>query len=183
MAETTEEEARTSGSVSPESTEGAGKDSADPAGGTTEKGGRGDRAGFIVACAVLVVCLGLVLYGVLGTEDGTGDDEPKVPTAAVTYEVTGEGSVDVSYLGRSEKGTATVEKNVELPWKKTVQVPLGRPPTVGIVLDAEGGQARCALAIRGKHVQSSTASGSYGRATCAGELPAPPSTDPPADNG
>ncbi|MBC9717162.1 hypothetical protein H9Y04_32000 [Streptomyces sp. TRM66268-LWL] len=103
--------------------------------------------------------------------------ERKVPTAAVTYEVSGKGKVEITYLARSEAGRASIAKDVELPWKKTVQVPLGKPPTVYIVLDEQGGQVRCALAIRGKHVQSATASGTYGRATCRGELPAPAPTE------
>ncbi|MEV5931614.1 hypothetical protein ACIQCD_22145 [Streptomyces sp. NPDC093250] len=55
--------------------------------------------------------------------------------------------------------------------KRTVRVPLGEAPTVAVVLGEKGGQAGCTLAIRGKHVQRATASGAYGRATCAGELP------------
>jgi hypothetical protein len=136
----------------------------------------GDRSAFVVGGVALAACLGLVLFGVLS---GLGEeDKPQrhVPTAAVTYEVSGEGRVEVSYLARSEEGRATVEKDVELPWKKTVQVPLGKPPTVNIVLDGKGGRARCSLAVRGRHVQSATASGAYGRATCAGELPTPQRT-------
>jgi hypothetical protein len=60
-----------------------------------------------------------------------------------------------------------------LPWRQTVDVPLGKDPIVSIVLGEKGGQARCALAIRGQHVQSATASGRFGRATCTGTLPAP----------
>lgn len=145
-----------------------------PAGESTDKRRGGDRAGFIAAGAILVVCLGFVLYGVLGTGSDTRPERPKTPTAAVTYRITGEGNVDVSYLARSEEGKATVEKDIELPWEKTVQVPLGQPPTLSIVLDGKGGQARCALAVRGAHVQSATASGTYGRATCAGERLAEP---------
>lgn len=131
------------------------------------------RPVLIAACAALAACVGLVVYGAM---DGEEKPERKAPTASVTYEVTGEGEVEVSYLARSEEGRATVAKDVELPWKKTVSVPLGKPPTVNIVLDEKGGQVRCALAIRGKHVQSATASGTYGRATCSGELPAPAPT-------
>ncbi|MGP4083487.1 hypothetical protein [Streptomyces sp. KR55] len=145
--------------------------------GEQEKPDDGDRSALVIGGAILAACLGLVLFGVLGGFGEENKPERKVPTAAVTYEVTGEGQVEVSYLARSEQGEATVEKNVELPWKKTVQVPLGQPPTVNIVLDGEGGQARCTLAIRGQHVQSATASGTYGRATCTGELPAPERTD------
>ncbi|MFF4209591.1 hypothetical protein ACFYZE_09620 [Streptomyces sp. NPDC001796] len=43
-------------------------------------------------------------------------------------------------------------------------------PVVSVVLGEQGGQARCSLAIRGRHVQSATASGEFGRATCSGEL-------------
>ncbi|WP_405806580.1 hypothetical protein OG729_15415 [Streptomyces sp. NBC_00210] len=138
-----------------------------------EKGGadaRPDRRGLVIAAVVLLACGGLVGYGFLNTPE-----KPKpraVPTAEVTYEVTGSGTAELSYLARSESGEATVEKGVTLPWKKTVQVPLGKAPTVALVLDGKGGQASCTLAIRGKHVQRATASGNFGRATCTGELPA-----------
>jgi len=134
-----------------------------------EKGG-GGRAGAAIAAVLLLACGGLVGYGVLNTEDGP--KSPTTPAAEVTYEVTGEGPVEISYLARSEDGAATVVRDVELPWKKTVQVPLGKAPTVAIVLGEKGGQAACTLAIRGKHVQRATAMGEFGRATCAGELPA-----------
>lgn len=127
-----------------------------------------------VGAALLAACAGLALYGVLDTEEKTA--EPTPPTASVTYEVTGEGTADLTYQARSEAGTAVVVHRVPLPWKKTVRVPLGRPPIVTITLDAKGGQARCALAVRGRHVQTATAYGSYGRATCQGALPAPENT-------
>ncbi|MER6115196.1 hypothetical protein [Streptomyces sp. NPDC001743] len=110
----------------------------------------------------------------LDTEEKSA--EPKLPTASVTYEVTGEGTADLTYQARSESGTAVVARRVSLPWKKAVRVPLGKPPIVTITLDAKGGQARCALAVRGRHVQTATAYGSYGRATCQGELPTPENT-------
>lgn len=86
----------------------------------------------------------------------------------MTCEVTGEGTVEISYLARSESGSATVVKDAALPLKKTVQVPLDKDPTVAIVLGDRGGQASCTLAVRGAHVQRATASGTYGRATCSG---------------
>ncbi|MFC8897250.1 hypothetical protein [Streptomyces cinereoruber] len=131
--------------------------------------GSPDRRGLLVAGIVLLACLGLVGYGMLDTEE---PPKPRaVPTAEVTYKVTGTGTAEISYLARSEDGTATVEKDVTLPWKKSVQAPLGKVPTVVVVLDGKGGQAACTLAIRGKHVQRATATGKYGRATCTGELP------------
>ncbi|MFG3126527.1 hypothetical protein [Streptomyces tendae] len=156
--------------------ETSGKDPATTTGDSAEKCHGGDRPAFVAAGVVVIACLGLVLYGILGTEDDAAPEQQKTPTAAVTYEVAGEGNVEVSYLSRGNKGRATVETDVELPWKKTVHVPLGKRPTISILLDGGGGQARCVLAIRGKHVQGATASGAYGRATCAGELPAPPRT-------
>ncbi|MFI7089664.1 hypothetical protein ACIBUR_39520 [Streptomyces anulatus] len=138
----------------------------------TERGnaeGFPDRRGFLIAGIVLLACFGLVGYGVLST-----DEQPKpraAPTALVTYEVTGSATAEISYLARSEAGTATVEKAVTLPWKKSVQVPLGKAPTVAVILDGKGGQAACTLAIRGKHVQRATAMGEFGRATCTGDLP------------
>ncbi|MFF3333069.1 hypothetical protein ACFYWX_26535 [Streptomyces sp. NPDC002888] len=55
-------------------------------------------------------------------------------------------------------------------------MPLGRDPIVSIVLGEQGGQARCTLGVRGHHVQSATATGTFGRATCAGTLPGPDTT-------
>ncbi|WP_432071976.1 hypothetical protein [Streptomyces wuyuanensis] len=120
--------------------------------------------------AVLLASGGLVGYGVLNAKV-----QPKpraVPTAEVTYEVTGTGTAEVAYLARSGYGTATVEKGVTLPWKKSVEVPLGKAPSVAVVLDEKGGRASCTLAVRGQHVQRATAMGEFGRATCSGELPA-----------
>ncbi|MFE0802558.1 hypothetical protein [Streptomyces sp. NPDC058812] len=153
--------------------ETSAKEPAATTGDSAEKRHGGDRSAYVAAGAVVAACLSLVLYGILGTEDDAAPEQQKTPTAAVTYEVAGEGSVEVSYLAHGSEGRAKVETDVEMPWKKTVHVPLGKRPTISILLDGEGGQARCLLAIRGEHVQGATASGAYGRATCAGELPAP----------
>lgn len=129
---------------------------------------RADRRSLAIAFVVLIACGGLIGYGILNTPEKP--QSRAVPTAEVTYEVSGKGTAELSYLARSESGGATVEKGVTLPWRKTVQVPVGEAPSVNIVLDQEGGQASCTLAIRGKHVQRATAFGEYGRATCTGEL-------------
>jgi hypothetical protein len=137
-------------------------------------GRRSDRSVLVIAAAALAACAGLVLYGVLAPEN-----KPKpraVPSAEVTYEVTGSGTVDISYRAPGTSGNpdkSATATGVQLPWKKTVRVPLGKDPIVSITLGEKGSRARCALAIRGKHVQSSTASGRFGRATCSGPLPAP----------
>ncbi|WP_314618161.1 hypothetical protein [Streptomyces stackebrandtii] len=129
--------------------------------------GSPDRRGLLVAGIVLLACLGLAGYGMLDT-----DEQPKprvAPTVEVMYEVTGTGTAEISYAARSEDGMDTVEKDVTLPWRKSVRAPLGKAPTVAVVLDGKGGQAACTLAIRGKHVQRATATGEFGRATCSGE--------------
>lgn len=128
-----------------------------------------DRRGLLIAGVTLLACFGLVSYGMFSTEE---PPKPQaVPTAEVTYEVTGSGTAEISYLSRSEAGTATVENGVMLPWRKSVLVPLGKAPTVAVVLDGKGGKAACTLAIRGKYIQRATAMGVFGRATCTGELP------------
>ncbi|MBT2423169.1 hypothetical protein J7F01_04540 [Streptomyces sp. ISL-22] len=129
-----------------------------------------------MAGAALAACAGLVAYGILDT--GPSDDRPerRTPTASVTYEVTGQGAADITYQARSETGKATVVEAATLPWRKTVDVPVGQDPIVSIVLTEQGGQARCTLAIRGRHVQTATATGTFGRATCAGALPTPAGT-------
>lgn len=183
-AQTDESADRPDDSV-PGNPENAPADSTDSADGETGKGKgkatseRGmDRRVVAVAAALVLACAGLVGYGVLNT--GNEPEEQAAPTAEVTYEVRGEGTADITYLARSEAGKATIASDVTLPWKKTVEVPLGEEPTVSILLGEEGGEASCALAIRGRHVQRSTAFGSYGRATCSGALPAPESAAEPA---
>lgn len=154
------------------------KEHEEPKNSKSSKSSKGvDRRG-IAVCAVLVAaCAGLVLYGVLDT-----DEKPArhVPTASVTYEVSGEGTADLTWQARSESGKAVAARGVTLPWKKTVRVPLGKPPIVTITLGEKGGRASCQLAIRGKHVQTATAYGKFGRATCQGELPAPEVSESPA---
>ncbi|MFG2886300.1 hypothetical protein ACGFYV_29035 [Streptomyces sp. NPDC048297] len=142
-----------------------------------------DRTGLLIGAALLAVCTGLVLYGVLDSEDKPA--RPSAPTAAVTYEVTGDGTADIAYQGSSGAGTATVDHAVTLPWKKTVHVPLGRPPLVSITLGEKGGQASCSLAVRGNHVQTASAYGRFGRATCQAELPSatPAQSESEAESG
>ncbi|MEU1333099.1 hypothetical protein [Streptomyces sp. NPDC005865] len=127
-----------------------------------------DRRVVVVGTALLGVCAGFVAYGFLGGDD---PERRSVPTTAVTYRVTGTGTVAVSYLARSESNSATVETGVALPWRRTVRVPLGKDPAVSVQLGKRGGEASCTLAIRGEHQGRATASGSYGRATCTAELP------------
>ncbi|MFB7711382.1 hypothetical protein [Streptomyces sp. NPDC056105] len=160
-------------------TEGAkeAKSSDEAKNAAAARNGKGvDRRGLAACGVLLAACAGLVLYGVLDTEE---KPEHHVPTASVTYEVDGEGSADLTYQARSEAGTAVAVRKVSLPWKKTVRVPLGKPPIVTITLGEKGGRVSCQLAIRGRHVQTATAFGKYGRATCQGELPAPEASESP----
>lgn len=142
-----------------------------------------DRRGIAVAAVLLLACAGLITYGVLDTGADKAGGKTAVPTAAVTYEVLGEGAADISYRGDGTDGRADVVKNAELPWKKTVNVPLGTSPIVNITLGEKGGEASCTLAVRGKHVQRSTASGAFGRSTCTAELPAPEPSAPAENSG
>lgn len=152
--------------------------SGEPVAATPSLFRRADRSGLIAAGAALAACGGLVLYGVLDPDESDKKPEHRTPTASVTYEVSGQGTADITFQARSEAGKATVVKAAVLPWRKTVDVPLGKDPTVSITLGEKGGQARCTLAIRGHHVQSATASGTFGRATCTGALPTSPATTP-----
>ncbi|MFB6780993.1 MmpS family transport accessory protein [Streptomyces sp. NPDC056352] len=128
-----------------------------------------DRRGIAVAAALLLACGALITYGILDAGNEQADKESTVPTAAVTYEVLGEGAADISYRGDGKGDRANVVKNAELPWKKTVNVPLGTSPAINVTLGEQGGEATCTLAVRGKHVQRATASGTFGRSTCTSE--------------
>ncbi|MBC9731549.1 hypothetical protein H8R17_45275 [Streptomyces sp. TRM68367] len=118
----------------------------------------------------------MVVYGLLDTTGGNDNGKGQhrtTPTAPVTYEVTGTGTADLTYQARNQAGKATVVHHAHLPWRTTVDVPVGHDPTISIILGKKGGNARCTLAIRSHHVQSATATGAHGRATCSGVLPTP----------
>ncbi|WP_353940945.1 hypothetical protein ABII15_04415 [Streptomyces sp. HUAS MG91] len=100
------------------------------------KSPRVDRRGVTAAVALLAACAGLVAYEVLDTPE---TPQRHVPTASVTYEVTGEGTADLTYQARDESGKAVTVHGAELPWRKTVRVPLGKPPVVTVALDGKGG--------------------------------------------
>jgi hypothetical protein len=155
---TTQEPTDPEQSEQPETPETAGKAARRP-----------DRRGIAVAAALLLACVALITYGILNTGNKQADKESTAPTAAVTYEVLGEGAADISYRGDGQGDRANVVKNAELPWKKTVNVPLGTSPVINVTLDEKGGEATCTLAVRGKHVQRATASGTFGRSTCTSE--------------
>lgn len=137
-----------------------------------EPGAAPDRRALGIAAAVVAACGGLVLYGVLHTQDKPA--KPAAPTAAVTYEVTGEGKADIAYESGGKR--ASVARSARLPWKKTVRVPLGHAPLVAITLGEKGGRADCSLAVEGRHVQAASAYGRFGRATCQGEPGSPEAT-------
>ncbi|MEV6655329.1 MmpS family transport accessory protein [Streptomyces sp. NPDC051219] len=144
-------------------------ESPEPENSAPKAGSKGlDRSGIVIGVVLLIACGTLIGYGVLDTED-----KPKpraVPTAEVTYEVLGEGTADISYLGAGGSTRANIAKNAQLPWKKTVNVPIGKAPIVNVTLGEKGGQASCTLTIRSQQVQQSTASGEFGRTTCSAEL-------------
>ncbi|WP_405690393.1 MmpS family transport accessory protein [Streptomyces sp. NBC_00057] len=142
---------------------------ASPAEHRSEDPGTGRRT-FIGAAITLLLAAGVVTYGFLATSD---EPKPKpVPTASVTYEVRGSGTVQIDFIAHDKQTKSLTLSGSELPWRKNVEVGLGTEPTIRIVLDGKGGDAGCAVAVRGKHVQRSTAAGPYGRATCSAPLPA-----------
>ncbi|SEC09198.1 hypothetical protein [Streptomyces sp. TLI_105] len=128
----------------------------------------------IALAAVLLLALGAFgTYRTLGSEDTATPPQgasERTGTADVTYEVIGEGTVDISYRGSGDDGAAVVTR-VPLPWKKTVRLPVGAAPIVQVTLGEKGGTAGCTLAVHGRHVQRATATGAFGRTTCGGEAP------------
>ncbi|MGA4838852.1 hypothetical protein [Streptomyces sp. G45] len=98
------------------------------------------------------------------------------PTTPVTYEVTGRGTADITYLTRTTTATRTA---VPLPWKKTVPLPRDEQPILRIQLPAKGGEAHCTLAIQGHHQQRATAYGAYGKAVCTGRAAPRPGNERP----
>lgn len=78
----------------------------------------------------------------------------------VTFQVTGNGYANVTWIGGSAK-------HVRLPWRQAANSPLGADGlTLTVQLDQGGGSATCAIAVDGRRVASSLAQGAYGHATC-----------------
>ncbi|MEU0991664.1 hypothetical protein [Streptomyces sp. NPDC005953] len=122
--------------------------------------------------ALGLACAGIAGYAVHdssgGNNSGKQPSSRAVAAAEVTYEVTGEGTAEITYRPAGGTG-AVVVREAALPWKKSIRLPVGKSPTVAVVLGEHGGRAACTVSVRGKHVQQATATGRYGRATCGGE--------------
>jgi hypothetical protein len=126
---------------------------------------------------VLAGAAGLLAAAVAGTvlTVAFSGDAPAPPpyTVAVTYEVTGEGPATIVYNNGRPDDPGTREQSVDLPWTKKVRVsPKSGDARVSLILGEDGGRAVCSLAVRGEHRQTSSAFGSYGRATCSAKVPA-----------
>ncbi|MGQ4718582.1 MmpS family transport accessory protein [Streptomyces anulatus] len=138
-----------------------------------------DSRTLIAVAVALLLAAGAITYGVFASR---GEPQPKpVPTAAVSYEVSGSSTVKIDFIALGKQAKSLTLSGSDLPWRKNVKVALGTEPTVRIVLDGKGGDAGCTVAVRGKHVQRSTATGPYGRATCSAPLPDAQNTSSPAD--
>ncbi|MFJ2026710.1 hypothetical protein ACIODW_23305 [Streptomyces sp. NPDC087897] len=150
----------------------------EPAEPRSASSGTGRRT-LIAVTVSLVLAAGAITYGVLASP---GEPQPKpVPTAAVSYEVSGSSTVKIDFIAHGKQAKSLTLSGSDLPWRKSVDVALGTEPTVRIVLDGKGGDAGCTVAVRGKHVQRSTATGPYGRATCSAPLPDARNASSPAD--
>lgn len=117
----------------------------------------------LVAAAVAGTVLALVLP----------EEKPKPApyTVAVTYEVTGEGKATIAYNTGKADAAGGREQLVELPWTKKLRVnPKSGLAQVSIILDEDGGEAQCAVSVRGQHRQRATAVGNFGRATCSAKV-------------
>jgi hypothetical protein len=130
-----------------------------------------DRRPTVLACAA-----GLVAAAVAGsvlTVALTGEKPAPPPyTVAVTYKVTGKGTATIVYNNGDPDDPGRRKQAVDLPWSKKVQVsPKTGHARVSIILGEDGGRAACSLAVRGEHRQTSSAFGSYGRATCSAKVP------------
>jgi hypothetical protein len=117
------------------------------------------------------VVLAAAIAGVVFAVVPSGDDGREGPPGAVgvTYAVTGTGPVTITY----NDGGASAQRvaDVELPWTWKARVMPGKgTPRVSIILGKDGGKAACSVAVRGTHRQTSSAFGSYGRATCSAKV-------------
>lgn len=86
------------------------------------------------------------------------------PNHTYTFTVDGHGAAAITWSGNTS-GTAP---QATLPWHTTVRQSAGtaHPVTLTVVLGTRSGHATCAIAIDGRQVSTSLATGPYGRATC-----------------
>lgn len=120
-------------------------------------------AGALVAAAVAGTVLAAAFSG----------EEPAPPpyTVGVTYKVTGKGEATIDHNDGDPDDGGRRQQAVDLLWSKNVRVnPDSGTASVSIILGKNGGRAACAIAVRGKHRQTSSAFGSYGRATCSAQV-------------
>ncbi|MEU3601267.1 hypothetical protein ABZ714_21490 [Streptomyces sp. NPDC006798] len=129
------------------------------------------RSGAIAGALALVCAAAAFGVYVSSGDDGSGDDPPAqaVPTVAVTYEVTGDGPAEITFRPAGGTAPATVVRDAALPWRTSIRLPVGTPPTVSVVLGDRGTTATCTVTVGGEHVQRAVAMGRYGRTTCGGE--------------
>jgi hypothetical protein len=107
-------------------------------------------------------CLAACGGGTGGTP-GTGGNTTSSSRPEITFRVEGTGAADITWSGVTG-GTAA---HVTLPWRRiSRQDASALDLSLTVVLGGKGGDATCSIAVDGRKVASSLASGVYGRAAC-----------------
>lgn len=109
--------------------------------------------------AISIAAAGLTVAFLTGCSS-TSNHDADVPANNIAFAVDGHGTADITWTG----GTVS---HATLPWHTTVSaVAPGQSPSLTVLLDHDGGQARCTIAVNGRQVAGSLAQGSFGRANC-----------------
>ena len=105
---------------------------------------------------IAVVAVAATLGATLVACGGGGNDSPSV--YHFTYEVTGDGSADITYMAFDDNGASyeSKEKDVTLPWSSTIDVPsdlgsLDANPEVRVVFDKRSVSAQCSIEAEESH--------------------------------
>jgi hypothetical protein len=127
--------------------------------------------------ALLAVAGVALVVGGLALTWGGGDQKPAPYTVLVAYQVTGDGTADITYLDNlkdaQEQNTSYGHRRkARLPRHASAHVtPDSGPATITVQLGAGGGHASCRTTVRGREIQMATASRAYGRAVCTADIP------------
>jgi hypothetical protein len=103
----------------------------------------------------------------LPADDAEATGAPAGKTVTVVYEVTGDGTVEISYTAKLGKSLKRV-KNAKLPWRTEVSVTgTTYVSVIALRTGTTEGTVGCRATVDGKEVASREAQGTFAIATCS----------------
>ena len=125
-------------------------------------------AGAVLSVVGLVIC---ILYAAVFTAAVNTVNQQQNAVSTITYEVTGDAkSATITYSSFGGGNSTTNQESVtQLPWHKDMQAKgVLAGGTLSVTADENGGTVTCKVTVNGKEAKTSTGTGPYASAICAG---------------